>query len=79
MSQRNLVNITAADNDRRATEVTATDEGLRLLTHAAPGHVDLVRTLFFDGLPDDLLAPLTDALEAIYDNVVKCGSLPRPQ
>jgi len=34
--------------------------------------------LFFDGLPDELLEPMTVALESIYDNVIERGTLPRP-
>ena len=36
--------------DRRVTEVTLTDRGRQALQEAAPGHVGLVRRLFFGGL-----------------------------
>ena len=41
-----------------------------------PAHVDLVRSLFFDPLPDNLLAPLTAALEHIHVNLNLNSSLP---
>jgi len=45
---------------------------------AAPGHVDLVRRLFFGGLPEGLVGPLGEALESVYANIIKQGSLPPP-
>jgi hypothetical protein len=37
-----------------------------------------VRRLFFDGLPDELLEPLTAGLESVYDNILEHGTLPAP-
>jgi DNA-binding MarR family transcriptional regulator len=79
MQSRGLVQCDVAASDRRATEVRLTYEGRRAIVEAAPGHVDLVRQLFFAGLPKHLLAPLSEALEAIYDHVVRHGTLPAPQ
>jgi len=78
MESRGLVQCGLASQDRRATEITLTPEGRRAIVAAAPGHVDLVRQLFFAGLPAELLAPLTDALEAIYQHIVHHGTLPAP-
>src|ERR1700746_1502411 len=52
MSARGLVTCRLSAADRRVTEVTLTDRGRQALEEAAPGHVDLVRRLFFGGLPD---------------------------
>jgi hypothetical protein len=52
--------------------------GRQALEDAAPGHVDLVRRLFFGGLPDGLVGPLGEALESVYANIIKHGSLPPP-
>jgi hypothetical protein len=60
------------------TEVTLTARGWRAQEEAAPGHVDLIRRLFFGGLPDDLVGPLSEALESVYANIIKQGSLPPP-
>jgi DNA-binding MarR family transcriptional regulator len=78
MQTRGLVNCDVAASDRRATEVRLTPDGQRAIVEAAPGHVDLVRQLFFGGLPKELIAPLSQALEAIYDHIVEHGTLPSP-
>ena len=78
MSARGVVTCGLSATDRRITEVTLTDQGRRALEAAAPGHVDLVRRLFFGGLPADLVGPLSEALESVYANVIKQGSLPPP-
>ena len=43
---------------------------------AAPGHVALVRRLFFEGLTDSDLAPLAGLLERIYAHLLEHGTLP---
>jgi DNA-binding MarR family transcriptional regulator len=78
MQSRGLVQCDLATRDRRATEIKLTPDGRRAIVEAAPGHVDLVRRLFFGGLPKELLVPLSAALEAIYDNIVQHGTLPAP-
>ena len=40
--------------------------------------MDLVRRLFFGGLPTGLMGPLSEALESAYANIIKQGSLPPP-
>jgi DNA-binding MarR family transcriptional regulator len=79
MEGRGLVHSDLATQDRRATEIKLTPEGRRAIVDAAPGHVDLVRHLFFEGLPRELLAPLTEALEAIYGHIVQHGTRPPPK
>lgn len=78
MQSRGLVECDLAASDRRATEIRLTPGGRRAIVEAAPGHVDLVRHLFFGGLPKELLAPMSQALEAIHDHVVEHGTLPAP-
>ena len=78
MVERGLVERQASSADARATESTLTAEGRRALNEAAPGHVALVRRLFFDPLPEELVAPLTAALEHININLDHLGSLPPP-
>ena len=75
---RELVELRTSPADRRATEITLTDQGLAEITQASTGHVELIQRLFFDGLPNELLEPMTVALESIYDNVIVRGTLPRP-
>jgi DNA-binding MarR family transcriptional regulator len=78
MSARDLVSCGLSAADRRVTEVTLTSRGRQALQEAAPGHVDLVRRLFFGGLPDGLVEALGEALENVYANIIKQGSLPPP-
>jgi DNA-binding MarR family transcriptional regulator len=78
MSARGLVTCGLSAADRRVTEVTLTVGGRQALEEAAPGHVELVRRLFFGGLPAGLVGPLSQALESVYANIIKQGSLPPP-
>src|SRR6478752_10048835 len=78
LESRGLVDLRPAESDRRATEITLTDAGWDEITFASHGHVELVRKLFFDGVPDGLLEPLTTALESVYDQLVEHGTLPPP-
>src|ERR1700741_2737207 len=73
-----LVQLRPAPTDRQATEITLTDQGWSEITQASSGHVELIQRLFFDGLPNELIEPMTVALETIYDNVIERGTLPRP-
>jgi DNA-binding MarR family transcriptional regulator len=78
LEKRGLVECRSAPADRRATEVTLSDQGRDEITRASGGHIDLVRRLFFAGLPDDLLEPLTVGLESVYENIIEHGTLPAP-
>src|ERR1700756_4487128 len=78
MSARGLVTFGPSAADRRVTEVTLTDRGRQALAEAAPGHVELVRRLFFGGLPAGLAGPLSEALESVYANIIEQGALPPP-
>jgi DNA-binding MarR family transcriptional regulator len=78
LQNRGLVDCRPAPDDRRATEITLTDRGWDEITRASSGHIELVRRLFFDGLPDELIEPLTVGLESVYDNILDHGTLPAP-
>jgi DNA-binding MarR family transcriptional regulator len=78
MSTRGLVTCGLSSADRRVTEVTLTARGWQAQEEAAPGHVGLVRRLFFEGLPEGLVGPFSEALEGVYANIIKQGSLPPP-
>jgi DNA-binding MarR family transcriptional regulator len=78
MSARGLVTCGLCAADRRVTEVALTSGGRQAQVDAAPGHVDLVRRLFFGGLPEGLVGPLSESLESVYANIIKQGSLPPP-
>jgi DNA-binding MarR family transcriptional regulator len=78
MSGRGLVTCDVLASDRRATQVRLTDQGRQAITDASEGHIELVRRLFFGGLPAERLPAVTEALEAVYANLIENGSLPAP-
>jgi DNA-binding MarR family transcriptional regulator len=78
LEKRGLVDCRLAPTDRRATEVSLTDLGWDEITLASFGHIELVRRLFLDGLPDELVAHLAIGLERVYDNIIDRGTLPAP-
>ncbi len=57
LEKRGWVARTPSPDSRRVTLVTLTEEGWKVLVAAAPGHVETVRSLVFDGLsPEDVAA-----------------------
>lgn len=76
MEERGLTERRPSVGDGRTTNVALTPRGRQVIDEAAPGHVDLVRRLFFDPLPENLLAPFTAALEHIHVNLNHNSSLP---
>ncbi len=79
MEERGLAERRPSADDGRITKVVLTPpNGRQAIEEAAPPrHVDLVRRLFFDPLPDNLLAPpFTAALEHIHVNLNHNSSLP---
>jgi DNA-binding MarR family transcriptional regulator len=78
MGARGLLTLDVVASDRRATDVRLTDQGWQEITDASEGHIALVRRLFFGGLPVDHLPAVTEALEAVYENLLENGSLPAP-
>jgi DNA-binding MarR family transcriptional regulator len=78
MGRRGLVELGSSATDRRATDAVLTATGRELLRAATPGHADLVRRMFFDGVDDDLIPPLQRALVQIHEQVLAAGTLPRP-
>ncbi len=53
LEARGLVVRTPCAESRRVTMVSLTEEGWQVLVAAAPGHVETVRCLVFDGLSPD--------------------------
>jgi DNA-binding MarR family transcriptional regulator len=74
MAARGLLAMAPATHDRRVTEVSLTPDGRAALTSAAPGHVELVRRLFFDGLDPQVVRRLGEALETVYEHVRQQGT-----
>ena len=77
-AERGLAERVPSGADGRATDAILTKAGRQAIEAAAPDHVALVRRLFFDPLNDELLAPLTAALEHVQVNINLNSSLPPP-
>ena len=78
LCERGLAERVPSGADGRATDAILTKAGNQAIEAAAPDHVALVRRLFFDPLNDELLAPLTAALEHVQVNINLNSSLPPP-
>ena len=76
LCERGLAERIRSEDDGRATDATLTKAGREAIEAAAPSHVALVRRMFFDPLPDELVAPLTAALEHVRVNINFNSSLP---
>ena len=78
MCERGLTERVQSEDDGRATDAVLTERGMEAIVEAAPGHVALVRKLFFEPLPDELVSPFTAALEHIQASLNLNASLPPP-
>ncbi|MCO5967852.1 MarR family winged helix-turn-helix transcriptional regulator [Actinoallomurus soli] len=65
MQRRGLVAREECDEDGRGALIALTDEGRRAIVAAAPGHVETVRRLFFEGLTRDQLATLRQVSDEV--------------
>ena len=76
LSERGLAERFQSADDGRATDAVLTKTGMAAMVEAAPGHAMLVKRLFFEPLPDELVAPFTAALEHIQASLNMNASLP---
>ncbi len=65
LEERGLIERFPCPEDRRATNATITDAGLRLLIDAGPGHIATVRELVIDALTPQQLEQLYDIAGAV--------------
>lgn len=73
MRGRGLVEREGDDDDRRGATVALTDAGLAALQTAAPGHVDLVRTVVFDGMSKAEQRAFGVAIDAVLSRLRASG------
>jgi DNA-binding MarR family transcriptional regulator len=78
MTKRGLVERVQSEADGRATDAVLTDRGWQSLKAAAPKHAAWVRRLFFSDLDSGQEVELADILTAVYDTIIREGTLPRP-
>jgi DNA-binding MarR family transcriptional regulator len=76
LCERGLTKRLQSADDGRATDAVLTKKGMRAIEAAAPAHAMLVRKLFFDPLPEELVAPFTAALEHVQASLNLNSSLP---
>ncbi|GAA3516401.1 MarR family winged helix-turn-helix transcriptional regulator [Nocardioides daeguensis] len=69
MEARGLVERRHCADDRRGAFVDLTDAGQAAIDAAAPGHVALVRELFFDGLNGDQVRSLGRFATSVLDRL----------
>jgi DNA-binding MarR family transcriptional regulator len=75
LSDRGLTKRIQSTDDGRATDAVLTKKGLNAMVEAATGHAMLVKKLFFEPLPDELVAPFTAALVHIQASLNLNASL----
>jgi DNA-binding MarR family transcriptional regulator len=76
MQRRGLVAREECTTDKRGAFVVLTDAG-RHAIDKAPGHVDLVRRLVFDGLSEEQVATLESFVSRVLSRPAEPGSEPR--
>jgi DNA-binding MarR family transcriptional regulator len=69
MRGRGLVARHGSDDDRRGATVELTADGLAALQTAAPGHVELVRAVVFDGLSAAQLKAFGSVIETVLERL----------
>ena len=76
LCERGLTDRVQSEDDGRATDAVLTKKGFNAIVAAAPDHAALVKKLFFEALPDELVSPFTAALEHIQASLNLNSSLP---
>jgi DNA-binding MarR family transcriptional regulator len=70
---RGLVGRCRSEVSRRVTLVRMTEEGYAVLVAAAPGHVETVRSLVFDGLAPDDVEALGRIMRHVLERIAASG------
>ncbi len=78
MAGRGLVDRVKSQTDGRASDAVLTDVGWDALRSAAPLHAAWIRTLVFSDIDERQERELADVLAVVYQNILREGTLPRP-
>jgi DNA-binding MarR family transcriptional regulator len=78
MRERDLVARHGSELDKRGSTVVITETGAAALRAAAPGHVELVRTVLFDPMTTDQLRAFDAILISALERLAALGSTTRP-
>lgn len=73
LEQRGWVERFPCEDSRRVTMVRLTEQGWRVLVNAAPGHVETVRSLVFEGLDAEDVAHLERLAGHVVDRIDAAG------
>ena len=73
LESRGWVERRPSPDSRRVTVVSLTEEGWQVVVRAAPGHVEAVRDLVFEGLSAEQIAQLEQIAGTIRDNIATSG------
>ena len=73
LERRGWVSRCRSDISRRVTLVTMTEVGYDVLVAAAPGHVETVRSLIYDGLSEEDVADLRRLMSHILERIETSG------
>ena len=69
LEKRGWVSRCRSEISRRVTMVTMTEEGYAVLVAAAPGHVETVKSLIYDGLAPEDVASLRKVMLHILERI----------
>jgi DNA-binding MarR family transcriptional regulator len=73
LEKRGWVCRSRSEVSKRVTMVRMTDEGYARLVDAAPGHVETVRSLIYEGLSPDDVAYLRKLMSHILERIETSG------
>jgi DNA-binding MarR family transcriptional regulator len=73
LEKRGWVSRCRSEVSRRVTMVTMSQEGYSRLVEAAPGHVETVRSLIYDGLSENDVANLHKLMSHILERIESSG------
>jgi DNA-binding MarR family transcriptional regulator len=79
MTRRGLVERASSESDGRGTDAILTAAGLEQLADAAPRHAAWVHRTFFADIDARQEGALADVLAVVYENLLREGTLPRPE
>jgi DNA-binding MarR family transcriptional regulator len=69
LEKAGLVTRAPSVDDERSVTVTITDSGRAVLATVFPGHIDLLKTLFFAPLDPERVEGLADSLTSVRDHL----------
>jgi DNA-binding MarR family transcriptional regulator len=73
LERRGWVCRSRSDLSRRVTNVRMTAEGYAVLVEAAPGHVETVRSLVYEGLTEEDVANLQRLMSHVLERIESSG------